>query len=288
MDNVKKVGQSIIDFLLYSHLFIAFCAIAMTAQTFFLLDYDWQLAWPLLLLVFSATLVVYALHRLISLDKIKKSLHTQRYKTIRRYALHIKVYAAVAMLLGVFSFFYLQRVTQFLLILPALLSVGYVVPFLGGQKKRLRDINFIKIFLIAGVWAYVTVCLPFAELGLLHTSKLWYWGVERAIFIFIITLPFDIRDWEIDKAAGVQTLPATLGVQATLILVTILTIVWLILVFLLYPLSIFYGLLVSGLTTYLLVLRSPKQSNDYYFTAVMDGTMLIQFLLVLVSVLVLK
>lgn len=277
---MSKIAQSILDFLLYSHLFIAFCAAAMTTQTFYLLNSSWEAALPLILLVFSATLVIYALHRLISLKKINKSLHTQRYKTIKNHALHIQIYALIAVIIGVVSFFYLQRTTQLLLVLPALLSVAYVVPFLGDNKKRLRDINFVKIFLIAGVWAYVTVVLPFAELGLLATADLWFWAAERAIFIFMITLPFDIRDWEIDRAAGVRTLPAFIGVGATLFLAAVMLLIWLGIVFLLYPLAVFYALLSSGLTTYGLVLLSPKQAHDYYFTALMDGTMIVQFLLI--------
>lgn len=171
--------------------------------------------------------------------------------------------------------------TQLALVLPALLSLGYVIPFLGKRKLRLRDVNFIKIFLIAVVWAYVTVLLPLLELNIALDDFAIGMLVERALFIFVITLPFDLRDWEIDQRNGVQTIPAVIGVANTVRLAFIVLIVWWLLCWFLYTNPILIALGLSGLSTAFFVAIAPKQRHDYFFTALMDGTMILQYALIL-------
>jgi 4-hydroxybenzoate polyprenyltransferase len=271
-----------INFLLYSNIYIAFCAVAMTAQTLYVFDIDIKTSSALLGLVFFSTLVIYALHRLVSLSKVDKSLDVERFKVIGAYKEHIQIYAGLGILGGGVCFFCLNRPTQYALILPALLSLGYVIPFMGNKKLRLRDVHFIKIFLIAIVWSYVTVLLPFLEFKIAIGVRELGILLERILFIFVITLPFDLRDWEIDKKNQVRTIPATIGVKNTLRLALFILLLWALLFSTIYPLSIILALLISGLSTGLLVYYSPKQQHDYYFTALMDGTMLLQYILVLV------
>jgi 4-hydroxybenzoate polyprenyltransferase len=273
-----------INFLLYSNIYIAFCAVAMTAQTLYIFDINIKTSPALLGLVFFSTLVIYALHRLVSLSKVDKSLEVERFNVIGTYKQHIQIYAGLGILGGGVCFFCLNRPTQYALVLPALLSLGYVIPFMGNKKLRLRDVHFIKIFLIAIVWSYVTVLLPFLECDITIGIRELGILLERVLFIFVITLPFDLRDWEIDQRNQVRTIPATIGVKNTLRLAFFILIIWTLLVFQIYNLSIAVALLISGISTGILVYYSPKQKHDYYFTALMDGTMILQCILVLLSV----
>ena len=270
-----------INFLLYSNIYIAFCAVAMTAQTLYVFDINIKTSPALLGLVFFSTLVIYALHRLVSLSKVDKSLEVERFNVIGTYKQHIQVYAGLGILGGAICFFFLNRSTQYALVLPALLSLGYVIPFMGNKKLRLRDVHFIKIFLIAIVWSYVTVLLPFLEFGIPIDFRALGILLERMLFIFVITLPFDLRDWEIDKKNQVRTIPATIGVKNTLRLAFFVLLIWCWLIFQIYTLPIALALFISGISTGIFVYYSPRQKHDYYFTALMDGTMILQYGLVL-------
>ena len=76
-------------------------------------------------------------------------------------------------------------------------SLAYaVVPGLGGG---LRKIVWVKTPLIAAVWATATTHHP--ELG--WDGVLW---IQRFVFIAGLTLPFDIRDLDVDKD-HMETLP---------------------------------------------------------------------------------
>lgn len=272
-----------INFLLYSNIYIAICAVAMTAQTLYIYDINIKTSPALLGLVFFSTLVIYALHRLVSLSKVDKSLKVERFNVIGTYKQHIQIYVGLGILGGGVCFWGLNRPTQYALVIPALLSLGYVIPFMGNKKLRLRDVHFIKIFLIAIVWSYVTVLLPFLEYELTIGIRELGILLERVLFIFVITLPFDLRDWEIDKKNGVRTIPATIGVKNTLRLAFFILIIWGLFVFQIYNFSITFALLISGISTGVFVYYSPKQKHDYYFTALMDGTMILQYILVLLS-----
>ena len=79
---------------------------------------------------------------------------------------------------------------QTVVALLGLASLAYsVVPgFAGG----LRRVTWLKVPLIAGVWATATTMHPEAA----FEPLLW---AQRFIFIASLTLPFDIRDLEVDE-----------------------------------------------------------------------------------------
>ena len=278
-DLIKKF----IDLIFYSNLWIALCASAMCWQTQFILTGKTELNW-LLGLIFFATLFLYALHRIIGISKVHEFLELERYAVISKFKHHITFYAILAGLGGAWCFWNISFDLKIALFAPGLISLGYVIPFLGGNK-RLRDLNHIKIFLIAFVWAWVTVILPAMEVGLFYERNIWLMAMERVLFIFSITLPFDIRDLKVDTHGEVKTIPAVIGIKKTKQLgAVVLFLTFLISLFLFmgnfYSEKVLLGLTLSYLTTLYLVFKSDRIKHDYFFTGVMDGTMIIQFLLV--------
>jgi 4-hydroxybenzoate polyprenyltransferase len=268
--------NSFFNFLLYSNLFIAACAIALCLQTFAMQGQ--AVRWWLVAEIFAATQCIYALHRLVSLKRLKPELINQRFKNIRALKGLIWALFFLSVAIGFYGFWQLEIATQMALILPAILSLGYVLPI--WKTKRLRDFHLIKIFLIAGVWAYVTVFLPAMELGLPLNINLYWIFSERALFIFAITLPFDIRDMEIEKANGVKTIPALIGAKSSIYLGIGLLLLWGALNYFLYPFYTASLMIIIALITLLLVAFSHPRKPDWYYTGLLDGTMLLQGLFV--------
>lgn len=263
-----------LNWLLYSNVFIALCALGMTVQTTYLLP-EKTIASPALMgLVFFSTLAIYALHRLVSARKVGDALPIERFAIIRHYQRHIWGYTGMGVLGAAGCFFILPLRVQSSLLLPAVLSLGYVLPFLK-RGRRLRDLHYLKIFLIAGVWAYVTVGVPGWEAGA-ACEPLLIMSLERALFIFLITLPFDLRDAPLDAYHAVKTLPTQLGVRRTLYIATGIALAWAILVGYWYTAPVTYALWLSGIYAWILVLYAPKVQHDYYYTGLLDGTMLVQ------------
>lgn len=278
--------QKVFNLLLYGNFFIAFCAVALLWQTELILYKSIQCNY-LTIFVFSATLFLYALHRIVGIQKVQAFSNKYRYAIINQYRSHILIYAILGGIFAAWFFFYLQSISQLFIILPAFLALGYVLPFFGNEK-RLRDFDYLKIFLVAIVWAFITVMLPLLEH---ETVLLSYISIllllERMLFIFAITLPFDIRDLKVDESIKVKTIPAMIGVPKTkglagITLLLAFCISCLLYNSTIYSPSILLALGISYSTTYLLINRCDQTNHDYYFTAIMDGTMIIQFILVYV------
>lgn len=93
------------------------------------------------------------------------------------------------------------------MLIPAVISFAYVVPFLP-ERKRLRDLPYIKVVFIAFAWAWVTVLIPAATMQQYGWStSIWFMFAERFCFVFAIAVTFDIRDVLIDKDLRVKTIP---------------------------------------------------------------------------------
>lgn len=282
---MKGLIEKFINLILFGNFWIAACAVAMTWQTELLL-FDQLAINTLTYFVFFATLFLYAIHRIVGLVKVKPFLEKYRYSIIYHFRNHIKVYAFLGGLGALYCFFYLSFANQLLLVVPAILSLGYVLPFVKGDK-RLRDFDYIKIFLVAIVWGVITVLMPILERTTELTVSHLLILLERMFFIFAITLPFDIRDLKIDAHIDVKTIPSMIGIDKT----KKLALLSLILVVVLAGLNLYMGtyqiphliaISLSCISTLLFINYSDKTDADYFFTGLMDGTMIIQFVLVLI------
>lgn len=291
MDILLNLGRFIsnqlilpfINLLLYSNLWIALAAICMCWQTQLLLVGQLHFS-PFTLFVLFSTLFLYAIHRIVGLNKVKAFTQQGRYQVISTFKSHIILYAIMAGALAGYFFLHLSVQLQWSMVIPGFISLAYVLPVLY-QRKRLRDIGLIKIFLIAVVWAFVTVYLCGLEMGIKLQEGLWISFLERSLFIFAITIPFDIRDSEIDRTAGVKTLPTAMGIDSAIYLALAALMLAAGLASLnysqnLYALADLLALYLSYILSGILIWLSPNQKHDYYFTGLMDGTMIFSFLFV--------
>lgn len=281
---VRDVLRRLIDLILYSNLWIAMAALSLHVQVRWLLL--GQIAFgPLDGFVFFATVFLYAVHRLIALHRLTGFTLSDRFQKISRRRRDILVYAILAGLATLFFFGRLERSTQFLSLAPALLSLLYVLPIFSGGR-RLRDFHFLKIFLIALVWTWVTVVLPAFQVHLLGQIPVWLLILERFFFVFAITVPFDVRDLHLDRQTQVATLPARLGISRALwvalssLLLAALTAFWL------YRMDVYstpawIGWLATTALTAGLIVGSRPDRHDYYFTGWLDGTMILLATLVI-------
>lgn len=275
MQLIKKF----IDLILYGNFWIALGGLALTMQSHYIFNQSLELN-TLSCFVFFATWLLYALHRIVGILRLKDFLDIERYSVIARFRHHIIVYAIIAGIGTFWYFFQLARPVQIALFIPGFFSLAYVFPFFG-KKRRLRDFNQIKIYLVALVWAWVTVVLPVVDSGLYLSWSLIALFVERALFVFAITLPFDIRDLRVDGHSSVATIPGVLGIQQSVNLALGLLLLAGLCVGIsfylgLYTLPITLLLLFSYLLTALFLSRSNPERHDYFFSGLLDGTMVLQ------------
>lgn len=268
----------LVNFYIYSSLHIGIAAVALTFQTAFLFDLNLDLVYyPF---VFAATVFIYCTHRIIGFGRMPNWLEAGRFTIIKQYESHIKIYAAAGLIACGVLFFFLPIKVMLFLVFPSVFSVAYVLPIFKN-KLRLRDFNYVKIFLIAIVWAYITAFIPLVY----YSSSLSYVTLamlftERILFVFAITIPFDIRDFEIDKETKVNTIVHTLGIEGAKKLSVVIIFLILLINFTLRSQGIitdanYFALLSFYILLIFIIIYATKKKSDYYYSGILDGTMIL-------------
>lgn len=286
---IRKIGLSILDFLLFSNFFIAICAVAQGLVTYHLLK-----AKPsehVLAFLFFSTLLIYNLAVLLSKPKAPQNSPFKRVRWIfahHRFTISTTLISALCLIpLGLL---YLSFESKLLMVFVGLLSVAYNIPFLSFNQKKigLRNIPGIKLFLISFVWASSCVLLPIVELESLHQiqvplSETVLLVAKRFLFVCAITVPFDIRDLFQDKLYELKTIPVILGEKKAWIFCQALLAIYLLLL-VLFTKNInldVIGLTLTVLLTGWLIFKSNFKRNEYYYFFYLDGTMLLQYLILI-------
>jgi 4-hydroxybenzoate polyprenyltransferase len=260
----------------------------MTVETQIQLGMHPQLH-PYLFLIFFATLFEYNLHRLITVLTNKKAINSDKHSWVKK---HLKMFYLLVLISIVgFSIAILQAKMEVLLTLMpiAVLTLFYSTPISKRTEAtmRLRQIPFIKIFLISFVWSAVTILLPLVQSEkTFNHIHIFVVLLERFLFIFAITVPFDIRDMVADANSGLKTLPLLIGKRKSIALATILLFFFIVISLVHYLLTnqlfIFMAFIVSSLTTLVFIMDTNIKNLRLYYYGILDGTILLQGILMLV------
>jgi 4-hydroxybenzoate polyprenyltransferase len=186
-----------------------------------------------------------------------------------------------------FVYFFQLRERSFLYLFPlALLAIAYSVPLLKskGRKVRIKEIFFIKTPVIALVWSLTTTVIPLVEQNISLQSSFVFWQiVSKTLFIFVLCIPFEIRDMEIDRKNNVSTLAVAHGRKFTLVIGVIIILFELVTHHLMNGLSAIsiFALDLSSIAALLIILLQNSKRSPYYYKFLVDGTMVLRFLILL-------
>ena len=117
----------------------------------------------------------------------------------------IQVFSAFCFALLVIIAFILPIKVLLITAAFGLTTFFYAVPFI--RSKNLRNFSGLKIFVVAFVWAGVTVILPFVEAEIDLTADVLLTFFQRILIVVALILPFEIRDIPYD-GLNLKTLPA--------------------------------------------------------------------------------
>ena len=191
---------------------------------------------------------------------------------------HKKAMISITIMLLIISigcFFQLKPHRQLVFLSLASISMWYVMP-MSLSKYSLRNIPYLKIFLIAGSWAALSI---FWWRPINHETLLLF--LIRFIIVLVITLPFDIRDMEEDKKNQLKTIPIFLGHQKTMALIFTLLFLAICLAQFLSQTPVFDYCIIA-LATVALSFYHLKRS-DFYYYFVLDGLFFLQGIMVIMS-----
>jgi 4-hydroxybenzoate polyprenyltransferase len=244
---------------------------------------------PYLFIIFFATIFEYNMHRLVTILTEKEALEDEKHNWVSRNRTLFYLLVAVSVIGFLISVALAKRVVLITLAPIALVTIFYSLPVFKNATNifRLREIPALKIFLIAFVWSAATILLPIIQSGVIYNE--WHvllMFIERFLFVFAITIPFDIRDMRADARSGLKTIPLLIGKTRAIMVANGSLILFLILSILHYAdmnlIFIIVAMIISGFTTFIFINAKRLNKFVYYYYLVLDGTMLLQGLLVLI------
>ena len=261
--------KNVFELYLNSSIHVALAVVAFALVTY--LNYGVAIDNNLILFIFFASITGYNFVKYAGIAGLHHLSLTQNLRLIQVFSL------LCFLMLG-----YLSLHLSFNLLLwiagMGVLTLLYALPFLT-KKRNLRSLPGIKIFVIAMVWAGVTVILPIIESGHFTPGTIILDFIQRFLFVIVLTLPFEIRDLKYDLY-GLKTLPQVFGVRRIKFIgVGILVFNFIIALFQKDPA---YQLFVLGLTlliTMLFVLKSKKEQKKFYASFWVESIPVFYFLM---------
>ncbi len=136
------------------------------------------------------------------------------YRSLTTKLKEIQILSAFCIVGFMVCFFNLKSNVQYSLFFLGLITFFYGMPLKWVASKSLRKISGLKIYIIAFVWAATTAFLPQLQSGLDLFQIHYMWILERFVFIFILMLPFEIRDMNFDDLK-LSTIPQSIGLSNT-------------------------------------------------------------------------
>ncbi|OFY86900.1 MAG: hypothetical protein A3F72_00645 [Bacteroidetes bacterium RIFCSPLOWO2_12_FULL_35_15] len=271
------------DFILFGNIYVALGAACLIQSTLVQIDSKEHLV-NYSILAFFSTLFVYNLQRIFYKPQQDKSLHSIRRKWIFENQFTIKSLALIGFSGVSISFFFNDLKIIFYLSPLLILSLAYFLPAI-----KLRKSPWFKLLTLVLVWTMVTAVVPilldasaiFTQHNLLHI-------LVRFIFMLAICIPFDVRDLLVDAADRVSTIPHLMGETKTRWFANTCMFIYILLIILefisgMFNLNIFYALLISALINTVIVFRSNSKRSEYFYVAGIDGTMILQGVLLMIA-----
>ncbi|WP_299901024.1 hypothetical protein [uncultured Aquimarina sp.] len=213
-----KTIKSIFDFYLNSSIHVALAVAALVKITF--LKFEILGGDTYVYFAFFGSIVAYNFVKYASISRLY---HRRLTKSMTK----IRALTVISSIVFVYFGFQLSIDTIIFMLPFILLTILYTVPVFPN-KKNLRSVAGIKIFIIAVTWTGITVIVPilYAEgnLGFDMTIE----AIQRFLFIVVIMLPFEIRDLQYD-AKELETIPQKIGITRTKVFGSIVLVTFLLL-----------------------------------------------------------
>ena len=268
--------KSIIRFLVYSNIWVAFCALGLTISTEVLFG---TVNFKVSQFVFFATIFSYNFQRIVRLKEEQK--HARK-DWLNQHRLAIYLLILVGGVMSLYRFIDFRLSTQVAIIFSGCLSILY--PF------GLRRIPFLKIFIISLVWATSTLLLLVLENNIPISQNIGAHLIARFLFVFAITIPFDIRDLKYD-AQNLRTIPLFFGVlKSRFIAVFALFICGVIAILQYFENALIFSNLLALILLYFLssifIVKSDESRGEMYFSFWGESLSILGYLFLVIMLLI--
>lgn len=195
-----KILKAAFKFYLDSSIHVALAVVAFVYVTIF--EFDLPVDYFLLGFVFFGTITAYNFVKYAGVARLHHRSLTNTLKAIQ-------IFSMICFAALIYFIYYLPTKIYWLLAVTGIMVFLYAIPMI--KRRTLRMFSGLKIFVVAAVWAVITVLLPWLFYSDEIQADVWLTLAQRFLFVIVITIPFEIRDLKYDTSA-LGTLPQQLGV----------------------------------------------------------------------------
>ena len=263
----------IFNFYIKSSLHLSLCVLSLIIITS--LRFDLDFSYGLFVCIFCATIVVY---NFIKYASTLPYYFFTKNATVKK----IQILSFISGFFLVFSVFFLKTNTILIGFTLFVLCLTYVVP-LNRTSINIRNYSKVKIFIVAFCWAGATILMPFAENARIDLwDNVWQF-LQRFIFVFVYTLPFEIRDLEYDSIK-LKTIPQVIGINKTKILAYLLLIIFCVIGFFIDSgvSKFFLSDIIIAFTTAVLISKTKLDQSKYYTSFLVEGLPIFWLIVILI------
>jgi hypothetical protein len=201
--------------------------------------------------------------------------HSEQLRWVGKNIKTISIITLLSLIGCMILFFFLSRWQMLIVMLSGIIGFGYNI-VIAKNGMSLRKLPFMKAIWIASVWTFLTLVLPLSEKGIQLGGEVF---ILRFLFIFILTIPFDIRDLKYDDDR-MRTMPQVLGVNGSILFGWILLATCMCLAFSVFDSKMAGILSLSYLFTGIILLFSLREKKEIFYPMVVDGMIVLQAVLV--------
>ncbi len=265
-----------IRFLINSNIWVAFCVFSLSLSSEILLRTS---NFSVSQFVFFSTLFIYNFQRSV---RIFKGFNHARKDWLYKNRSVIYFLMFFSLLISSYHFSNFKFNTQIAVLFTAFLSFFY--PF------GLRNIPYVKIFVISFVWAIGSMLLLLIENEITITQNVILHLASRFLFVFAITVPFDIRDLEHDLGK-LKTIPLLLGTKKSKCLANFVILICVCIAGFQYfqnniTVSNLLALILLYILTLALITKSDIKNNDIYFSFWIESLSVFSYLFLTIMLLI--
>ena len=258
--------------LTYGNIWISLAMTSLTISSFLMIDKRIEIT--VLLIVFLSTYSGYNLQSYIATktSNNKSEINYWKLENLKKLLILIILSACIVAALSI----YIYSIKQLILLFPFFLIVLFYRLKIFGFS--FRNIPVLKIILISICFGALSFFLPYLyyDVPLNHFS--WSLILANSLFVFSITIPFDIRDLKYDSYKY-KTLPQILGLKMATFVACLAMIVCQIL----YINNLFYFISILGLLSCVLIIYSHKPKSAMFYLIVLDGLLILHPVFILLE-----
>ena len=202
---------------------MAFCAWALLEHSFHILAPGTKAPNSLIVFVFTATLSAYIFCQLNSALITKSNSISRRISWVKEKLFINCIVLIISSLIFTYQLFKLEMHIFSLVLLFGLVTSMYA---LKTESLNIREIPYLKLFIIAINWLFLTCFVPILYLKIDINMRSMSFLIGMFAFIITVILPFDLRDYDIDKSVNLKTIPHLISKWGVVLLSLMLSIVF--------------------------------------------------------------